>query len=89
MKNILLIFVLIIKILGDCYERCSTCSPYIGDFYYHNCTTCIEGTYFLSNTQSCYYIYELPGFFLNSDQKYYNLLRKMLWMYKYWFMLIL
>ena len=73
-KEIIIFFVLLNKIYCQCFDRCETCTEFLGDSTYHNCTACKPGLglYFLNNSQNCYYDYELPKAYFNSVyQKFY------------------
>ena len=72
MKRFLITIFLLDKILCECYERCITCTEEIGSFYYHNCLTCKEEMYLLDDSNNCYYIHELPGYYLYTNNIFYS-----------------
>ena len=71
-KEILIFVFLINKIYCECFYKCQSCTEFLGDSTYHNCTACNSGLYFLTNSQNCYYDYELPKAYFNSiDEIFY------------------
>ena len=56
---------------NNCYRTCKTCGE--GSNYIDNeCITCIDGTYMLLNSKNCYYQFELPKCYLNTNTERFN-----------------
>ena len=70
---IFMFYLLFIKDISSsdiCSDRCLTCvqnPEHEYDEFYQNCETCKEGLHLLDETVNCYYDYELPGFYFDSN----------------------
>ena len=70
MVNYIIFLFIIKKILSDCFDRCITCTEE-GNQDYHYCLSCKDDMYLKVGSNNCYYDYELPGLYLDSDNIFY------------------
>ena len=56
------------KIICQCYERCETCNSE-GNSNDQQCITCKSNYYLMENTNNCYYLYEKPTYYFDTDSQ--------------------
>ena len=57
--------------MGECYKNCKTCKIKGNNLNEQKCETCVEGFYFMENTNNCFE--ESPeGYFFNEEKEKYS-----------------